>query len=357
MMKVQFEALSASLSRAIRPFAGKQETTAISPNQVEPLRFVREGIQSELPPARPQDPEKLETGFSSTPVSVDTVSNLIPVSEKQGCPEGTKSGYLKIPHEVLDTLLPRLGPSEAVVFLRLYRLSVGFNQKICTVGISTLMRVSNLSESGCRRALRRLIQLGLIRQLEVINTRAVKGTTYQINTGIDLKPVSIPDRCQPETGVKLKPNIFDDLKENNHHQRPFPLDDDPAHLGEIRKAYQEITGNVWVISDSETYQVNGIAKVPVSRAVAIMQAVKERNGSRINSFKYFVKEILDSRNPRSGARQKQALLGIIQQVRDLHVGANHYPLADFVFDVKRACARQGVLFDNDLFNTILRKES
>jgi hypothetical protein len=130
---------------------------------------------------------------------VNTVSNLIPVSEKQGCPEGTKSGYLKIPHEVLDILLPRLEPCETVVFLRLNRLSVGFNQKTCTVGMSTLMRVSNLSESGCRRALRRLIQLGLIHQLEVINTKEVKGTTYPIDTGVDWKPVSVPDRCQIET--------------------------------------------------------------------------------------------------------------------------------------------------------------
>jgi hypothetical protein len=65
--------------------------------------------------------------------------------------------------------------------------------------MSTLMRVSNLSESGCRQALRRLIQLGLIRQLEVINTREVKGTIYPIDTGVDWKPVLAPDRCQIET--------------------------------------------------------------------------------------------------------------------------------------------------------------
>ncbi len=154
------------------------------------------------------------------PVSANTVSSLIPVSEKQGYPEAKRSGYMKIPNEVLDTILPRLEPPEAVVFLRLYRLSVGFNQKTCTVGMSTLMRVSNLSESCCRRALRRLMELGLICQLEVLNTKEVKGTTYQINTGVDLKPVSIPDRCQTETGLTLKPDIFDDSKENNHHQRP-----------------------------------------------------------------------------------------------------------------------------------------
>ncbi len=356
-MKVQFEALSASLSMAIRPFARKQEVTAILLNQVSPLRVLCKGTQAQLPPARTPDSEKSDTGSSSTPVSEDTVSNLIPVCEKQGYPEVKKSDFLKISHEVLDTLLPHLEPSEAVVFLRLYRLSVGFNQKTCTVGMSTLMRVSNLSESCCRRALRRLIELGLIRQLEVLNTREVKGTTYQINTGVDLKPVSIPDRCQAGTGVKLKPNIFDDLKENNHHQKPKASDDDSAHLEEIQNAYSQITGNQWLASDSQSYRENGIKAVPLAKVLTVMQAVKQRSLTWINSFNYFVREILDTNAPRNLQQQSQALKEIIKRVRDLHVGAHHYTIADFVFDVKRACAREGILFDNDLFNSILRKES
>ena len=45
------------------------------------------------------------------------------------------------------------------------------------------------------------MELGLIRQLKVLNTREVKGTTYQINTGVDLKPRMVkklmrsPDRA------------------------------------------------------------------------------------------------------------------------------------------------------------------
>ena len=74
----------------------------------------------------------------------------------------------------------------------------------------------------------------------------VRGYRIQFDTGVDLKPVSIPDRCQAETGVKLKPNIFDDLKENNHHhQRPKVPDDDPAHLEETKEptpATPKITG-------------------------------------------------------------------------------------------------------------------
>jgi hypothetical protein len=168
--------------------------------------------------------------------------------------------------------------------------------------------------------------------------------------------VSIPNRCQAETGVKLKPNIFDDLKENNHHQRPKTPDDDSVHLEEIQIAYSQITGNQWLTSDSQSYRENGIKAVPLAKVLGVMQAVKQRSLTRINSFNYFVKEILDTTTPRNLQHQSQALAEIIKRVRDLHVGANHYIIADFVFDVKRPCAREGVLFDNDLFNSIIRKE-
>ncbi len=72
MMKAQFEALSASLSRAIRPFARKIEVTAIPPNHVEPLRVLRKGTQSDLPSAHPHDSEKLDAGVSQYRIQFDT---------------------------------------------------------------------------------------------------------------------------------------------------------------------------------------------------------------------------------------------------------------------------------------------
>src|SRR5262249_21462218 len=150
------------------------------------------------------------------------------------------------PNEILDLVLPTLDPSEAVVFLRLYRLSIGFNQTTCTVGITSLIRVCNISESTCRRALRRLLELKLIRQVEVVNTREVKGTTYQINTGAKMIPVSNLDRCHSDTGPKLTPNKDDDLKHNNHHHST--ADDDSPHLQEVKTAYCQITRNPWLPS-------------------------------------------------------------------------------------------------------------
>jgi hypothetical protein len=46
---------------------------------------------------------------------------------------------------------------------------------------------------------------------------------------------------------------------------------------------------------------------------------------------------------------------IIRRVRENHTGLSNYSIADLVFDVKNACAREGVIFDNDLFNDAMRE--
>jgi hypothetical protein len=44
----------------------------------------------------------------------------------------------------------------------------------------------------------------------------------------------------------------------------------------------------------------------------------------------------------------------VDRIRYLHLGAHNYTAIDFIEDVKIACAREGVPFDNDLFNELLR---
>ena len=130
------------------------------------------------------------------------------------------------------------------------------------------------------------------------------------------------------------------------------LDDDSPHLQEVKAAYCQITGNPWLDSDSQAYSENNIGRIPATKVLAVMEAVKGRSVSRINSFSYFVKEILSSTDPRNSQNQKRALAKIMKRIRDLHVGAHNYSIVDFVDDVKGACAREGVVFDNDLFNSL-----
>ncbi len=122
----------------------------------------------------------------------------------------------------------------------------------------------------------------------------------------------------------------------------------------VRAAYEKATGNRWTNSDSEAYDENEIGRVPVARIVSVLETVPRRTPAKINSFKYFVKEIHTIPDPRNRAWQKKRLEKIVRQIRDNAVGRAGYSAGDFVEDVKFACAREAVLFDNDLFNQVMR---
>ena len=49
----------------------------------------------------------------------------------------------------------------------------------------------------------------------------------------------------------------------------------------------------------------------------------------------------------------QRLKKIVSTVSDISVGRAGYSMSDFVEDVKRNCAREDVMFDNDLFNELV----
>jgi GTP cyclohydrolase FolE2 len=44
----------------------------------------------------------------------------------------------------------------------------------------------------------------------------------------------------------------------------------------------------------------------------------------------------------------------VRRIRDNAIGRDDYSTSDFVEDVKRACAREAVPFDNDIFNELAR---
>ena len=57
--------------------------------------------------------------------------------------------------------------------------------------------------------------------------------------------------------------------------------------------------------------------------------------------------------PRNRAWQKKQLEKIVRRIRDNAVGRADYSTSDFVEDVKCACARESVAFDNDIFNDLM----
>jgi hypothetical protein len=138
----------------------------------------------------------------------------------------------------------------------------------------------------------------------------------------------------------------------NHRGAAAPresLETDNRHLSLVRSAYERATGNRWNRSDQEAYEQNGLSNVPAEKIISTLEAVTDRTPARINSFRYFVREFVRTDNPRSRAWHKKELEGIVRRIRDNAVGCGDYSPGDFVEDVKRACAREAVCFDNDLF--------
>jgi hypothetical protein len=74
---------------------------------------------------------------------------------------------------------------------------------------------------------------------------------------------------------------------------------------------------------------------------------------RINSFKYFVWETVVPLDPRNCAWHKKRFKNIVSAVSDISVGRADYSLAEFVEDVKCCCAREDIVFDNDIFNELV----
>ena len=149
-----------------------------------------------------------------------------------------------------------------------------------------------------------------------------------------------------------EPEISNESMEN-HTCAAAPRDKETADFLLVREAYEKATGNRWNQSDSEAYEQNSIENVPPEKIISIVETVVRRTPTKINSFRYFVKEITAQPDPRNRAWQKKRLEKIVHKVRDISVGCADYSMSDFVEDVKCGCARKGIVFDNDAFNELV----
>jgi hypothetical protein len=93
--------------------------------------------------------------------------------------------------------------------------------------------------------------------------------------------------------------------------------------------------------------------VPASKIISVLDAVTRRTPTKINSFRYFVKEILTVPDGRNRAWQKKQLEKIIVRIRDCSIGHSEYSSVDFLEDAKCACAREGVVFRDDIYNELV----
>src|SRR5436309_636319 len=309
-------------------------------------------------------------------------------------PYATVKGELRVPNTINFRLFPTLEPFAKAVYYQLFLLSHGFRRDTCVVGLAKLAKLVLMSQRKVQDTITYLETRGLIKRLRAVLGGPSKGSVYQVPLpATDTAPgatvagsadvagdatVAPPATVAPDTTVaRDATNKYDDdkikIKSSSKGQK-FATDGDPVENLEdhscaaeprerqenadrqfalIRAAYERATGNRWKKSDSEAYNENGLKKVPAQKIISALEAVARRTPAKINSVKYFVKEVVTLQDPRNRAWQKKQLEKFVRRIRDRSVGRAGYSRVDFVEDVKCACAREGVPFDHDIFNELV----
>jgi len=300
-------------------------------------------------------------------------------------------GELRVPNTINFSLFPTLDPFAKAVYYQLFLLSHGFKKDTCLINLPTLARLVLMSQRKVQNTIVYLESRGLIKRIGSRLGGEKRGNYYQVLIPEDVPPINpnIPPENRDENeadcmapDATLAPhatvarcatieNDDDDLKiknkssskgeepeigdkpVENHTCAAAPREKETVDFLLVREAYEKATGNRWSQSDSEAYEQNSIANVPPEKIISIVETVVRRTPTKINSFRYFVKEITAQPDPRNRAWQKKRLEKIVYKVRDISVGRGNYSMADFAEDVKCGCAREGVVFENDLFNELV----
>jgi len=328
-----------------------------------------------------------QPSFLSTKL-VNTQNKNI-VSEKQENKDSrlsTKSvnnqlpGY-RTPNILDDEIMPNLIPSEQVILRRLFRLSYGFNRTITDpVSYSKLAEKCHLGLSAVKDALKSLqmknlikivgdnrhnpgggncylITLPLFESVSEITNKSEDGylSTRSLNNSVATKLSRYTTK--PLNDYIKDDDDHDDLKRQDHHQAGnVQLTNLSEHQQQVMMMYEKTTENVWTKADSDAYMK--IKNIPLEKIEIALRLASDRAKNRPNSFAFFIKEILSVSSPKKQSRsqQKKAMEAIMNNIRNSKVGSSNYTISDFAFDVKEACIREDIVFDNNIFDELIEKK-
>jgi hypothetical protein len=129
-------------------------------------------------------------------------------------------GHLRVPNEILYNILPTLKPSEAIVLLRLYALSHGFQKNTCTVSLDKLASGCNLSRTQTRVCVRNLERKKLIKGQGTDNTNSQKelrGLHFEVRLPSATR-AEIAPHTKSAPGAETTPNKEKSIKETTQTQ-------------------------------------------------------------------------------------------------------------------------------------------
>jgi hypothetical protein len=129
-------------------------------------------------------------------------------------------GHLRVPNEILYNIFPSLKPSEAIVLLRLYALSHGFQKNTCTVSLDKLASGCNLSRTQTRVCVRALERKRFIKSRGIDNTNSQKdlrGLHFEVNLPSLTRADSAP-HSKSASRAENAPSKVNTQKENTQTQ-------------------------------------------------------------------------------------------------------------------------------------------
>jgi hypothetical protein len=294
---------------------------------------------------------------SDTVSKLDTVSDSNTVSSFEPTPS-ILTGFLEVPHNISDELAPSLKPSEWAVYFQLYRLSHGWGRSDCIIGYKRLIERTNIKKTALRETLDSLIHQGLIDEVEVLNTKQIKGTRYRVHIGRNTGTISDSDTVSKNNTVsKTEPNKDDhDLSKKDHHQaRSVEGNKIDEMKQETMIMYERLTGKKFNNTDELQYQK--IRHLSISEILNLMQIVHQRAAQPIGSFAYFAKGILSEKESLgkgidSVAKMRTRYEKIVREIRSSYIGGN-LQISDLVFKVKTRVINEGMTWNDDVINEIL----
>src|SRR5438876_668634 len=396
MNKRDREQLRASIAKDLVQGQGEHSPTKELLKQYAPLEGI---ITTPAPDVSPRPGRATPVENSLAPHATVAQKEHSPWHDATEAPAAVAQyapvkGELRVPNTINFSLFPTLNPFAKAVYYQLFLLSHGFRRDTCVVGLAKLPKLVLMSQRKVQDTITYLETRGLIKRLRAVLGGPSKGSVYEVRLpATDTAPgatvaesadvagdasVAPPATVAPETTVaRDATNKYDDddlKRKSSSKGQKFATDGDPVenlenhscaaeprerhenadrHFALVRAAYERATGNRWKKSDSEAYNENGLEKVPAEKIISALEAVARRTPAKINSFNYFVKEVVTLRDPRNRAWRKKQLEKIVRRIRDSSVGRAGYSGIDFVEDVKCACAREGVPFDHDIFSELV----
>lgn len=335
-------------------------------------------------PASPVPVEKSSVPHATvaTPASVASGATVEQYAEVKG--------ELRVPNTVNFGLFPTLDPFAKAIYYHLFLLSHGFKRDTCIIGLAKLSKSLLMSQRKVQDTILYLEKRHLIKRVASILGGPSKGNVYQVMVPATMAPnatvtpgatLAGHSTSAPGANVARQATLAagatnksddDEIKIQSSSKGEVAVVNTSAvqnskrhymteeqvrrgdHYESVRTAYSRITRNNWNSSDHESYVETTIVNIPVEKVVSVMETVARRTPTKINSFRYFVKEIVALPDRHNRAGQKKQLEKIVRRIRDSAMGRRNYSGIDLVEDVKCACAREGVIFDNDLFNELLR---